>query len=197
MTASRSSSIGHPACINDTRSFGCSAVLLRCVSGLRRRARYLGESRYGLRADRSQEDRHRHVELLRDREVPSPLSPKFFSTLLLGPRLRCIESMPAGGAEPERLQKLLRNLRRVNPGEPEGRHASRVASREQLLQTGATVLDKRAERDNLSALHIEKVGLDSLVGGDGESCDVVLPCRERLDRALPANLMDVSRRSRR
>ena len=67
-------------------------------------------------------------------------------------RLRCIQSMPAGGAEPERLQKFLRDLRRVNPREPEGRHASRVESREQLLQTGATVLDERAERDNLRPL---------------------------------------------
>ena len=38
------------------------------------------------------------------------------------------------------------------------------------------------------ALHVKEVGLDSLVGGDGESCDVVLPCREGLDRALPAHL---------
>src|SRR6266508_6112934 len=37
-------------------------------------------------------------------------------------------------------------------------------------------------------LHVKNVGLDSLVGGDGESCDVVLPCREGLDRALPADL---------
>ena len=35
---------------------------------------------------------------------------------------------------------------------------------------------------------IKDVGLDSLVGGDGESCDVVLPCSEGLDRALPADL---------
>ena len=39
-----------------------------------------------------------------------------------------------------------------------------------------------------SARHVKEVGLDSLVGGDGESCDVVLPCSERLDRALPAHL---------
>ena len=40
-----------------------------------------------------------------------------------------------------------------------------------------------------SALHVVKeVGLDSLVGGDGESCDVVLHCSEGLDRALPAKL---------
>ena len=78
--------------------------------------------------------------------------------------------MPAGGAEPERLQDssaisagwTLGNRKVVMPP---------AWSREQLLQTGATVLDERAERDNLSALHIEKVGLDSLVGGDGESCE--------------------------
>ena len=50
----------------------------------------------------------------------------------------------------------------------------RVAKlREQLRQTGSIVLDERAERHNLCRLHIKKVGLDSLVGGDGESCDVI------------------------
>jgi hypothetical protein len=39
-----------------------------------------------------------------------------------------------------------------------------------------------------SALRVKEVGLDSLVGGDGKSCDVVLSCREGLDRARPANL---------
>ena len=34
----------------------------------------------------------------------------------------------------------------------------------------------------------KEVSLDLLVGGDGESDDVVLPCREGLDRALPADL---------
>ena len=68
-------------------------------------------------------------------------------------------------------------------------HASRAESREQLLQTGSTVLDERAERhDPLRRLSRKEVGLDSLVGGDGESRDVVLPRGEGLDRALPADL---------
>src|SRR5438874_344649 len=120
--------------------------------------------------------------------------------------------MPAGGAETERLQELLRDLRRVDLPKPQGPHASRAELREQLLQTGSIVLDKSAERHNLrhrgarsrtrlcvplrahSALQVKEIGLDSLVGSDGESCDVVLPCREGLDRALPANLrMSVSK----
>src|SRR6266850_7772727 len=109
--------------------------------------------------------------------------------------------MPAGGAEPERLHPLLRDLGRVDLREPDGLRALRAESSEQLLQTGSTVVDERTERDNLrllhAALHVKKIGLDSLVGGDGESCDVVLPCREGLHRALPAHLpIDLSRRSR-
>ena len=61
-------------------------------------------------------------------------------------------------------------------------------SRDQLLQTGSTVVDERAERQDLPFLYIKEVGLDSLVGGDGKAGDVVLPGRERLDRALPARL---------
>jgi hypothetical protein len=34
-----------------------------------------------------------------------------------------------------------------------------------------------------SSLHVKEVGIDSLVGGGGESCDVVLLCNEGLDRA--------------
>ena len=52
-------------------------------------------------------------------------------------------------------------------------------------------MKERSDRISVSshsALHVKEVGLDSLVGGDGESCDVVLPCGERLDRALPAHL---------
>ena len=76
----------------------------------------------------------------------------------------------------------------------------RAESREQLLQTGSTVLDEtsgatRSRRPSGSVpTYIEEVGLDSLVGGDGESGDVVLPCREGLDRALPADLRIVSPR---
>ena len=100
--------------------------------------------------------------------------------------------MPVGGAETERRQPLLRELGRVDLREPEGLHASRTELKEQLLQTGSTIVDERAERYNLrlliSARHVKDVGLDSFLGGDAESCDVVLPCRERLDRALPADL---------
>ena len=49
--------------------------------------------------------------------------------------------MPADRAEPERLQQLLRDLRRVDLREPEG---PRAESAEQLLQTGTTVLDASA-----------------------------------------------------
>ncbi len=63
----------------------------------------------------------------------------------------------------------------------------RAESRDQLPQTGSAVVDERAERQDLPVLYIKDVGLDSLVGGDGESGDVVLPGREGLDRALPAH----------
>src|SRR5258705_6432826 len=100
--------------------------------------------------------------------------------------------MPAGGAEPEALQALLRDFGRVDLRETEGPHAWRAKLREQLPQTGPAILDERAKRHDLrplrSALRVKEVGLDSLVGGDGKSCDVVFPCREGLDRALPANL---------
>src|SRR5258708_4967344 len=94
--------------------------------------------------------------------------------------------------------------------EPEGPAAE---SSEQLRQTSSAILDERAQRQNLraprlrqgsgevspefalgtwrerrritSVIRVKDVGLDSLVGGDGESSDVVLPCREGLDRALP------------
>src|SRR5258708_33344570 len=100
--------------------------------------------------------------------------------------------MPAGGAEPEGLQVLLRDFGRVDLREPEGVHAFRAELSKQVLQTGSTVPDERAQRHNLrplrSAHQIKEVGLDPLVGGDGEPYDVVLPCGERLDRALPASL---------
>src|SRR6266850_5648458 len=109
--------------------------------------------------------------------------------------------MPAGGTETERLHPLLRDLGRVDLQEPDGRRVSRAELSEQLLQAGSAIVDERAERYDLrllhAALHVKKIGLDSLVGGDGESCDLVLPCREGLHRALPAHLpIDLSRRSR-
>ena len=60
----------------------------------------------------------------------------------------------------------------MDPREPEG---PRAESSEQLPQTGSIVLDERAERHNLSTPYIKKAGFDALVGGDRESCDVVLP----------------------
>src|SRR5258705_6276488 len=108
--------------------------------------------------------------------------------------------MPAGGAETERLHPLLRDLGRVDLRDPDGVHVFRTESSEQLLQAGSAIVDESAERYNLRlvpARYVQEVGLDSLVGGDGESCDLVLPCSERLHRALPANLpIDLSRRSR-
>ena len=72
--------------------------------------------------------------------------------------------------------------------------ASPAKSREQLLQTTVIVVDKTAERQNLRrparirrVVRVKDVGLDSLVGGDGEPCDLVLPCCERFDRTLPAH----------
>src|SRR5688572_33416224 len=97
---------------------------------------------------------------------------------LRGPRRRCVEQMPARRTETERLQELLRDLRRVDLPEPDAGHALRAESSQQLLQTGATVFDEPAERHNLRRplrdLHVKDVGLDALVGRDGESCDVVL-----------------------
>ena len=68
-------------------------------------------------------------------------------------------------------------------------HALRAESKDQLFQTGSTVVDERAERQDLPPLlYIKDVGLDSLVGGDRKAGDVVLPGSEGLDRALPARL---------
>src|SRR5437870_624447 len=110
---------------------------------------------------------------------------------LFGPRPRCVKHMPAGGAEPEGFQVPLRDFSGVNLREPAGPHASLAKLREQLPQTGSTILDERAQRHNLrprlSGHRVKEVGLDSLIRGDGESCDVVLPCGERLDRPLPAS----------
>src|SRR5215470_14508210 len=100
--------------------------------------------------------------------------------------------MPARGAETEGLHPLLRDLCRVDRRKPEFPYVPRAELREQLLQTRSTIVDERAKRYDLCllhfALHVKKVGLDSFVGGDGESCDLVLRCHESLDRALPANL---------
>src|SRR5258705_10905087 len=108
--------------------------------------------------------------------------------------------MAAGGAEAERLHPLLRDLGRVDLRDPDGFHVFRAESSKQLLQAGSAIVDERAERCNLRLLpapYVQDVGLDSLVGGDGQSCDLILPCSERLHRALPANLpIDLSRRSR-
>ncbi len=96
--------------------------------------------------------------------------------------------MPAGGRKPSVSRSSVEisagwtfgNLKVVMPCARE--------STDQLLQTGSTVVDERAERQDLPVLYIKDVGLDSLVGGDGKAGDVLLPGRERLDRALPARL---------
>jgi hypothetical protein len=93
--------------------------------------------------------------------------------------------MPAGWPETQRLQELRRDLRRMNLRNPGGPGACRTEPCEQLRQTGTTVLDEGAEGHDL-ILYIKEVGLDSLVGGDGESFDAVLPCRKGFDRPLPA-----------
>src|SRR5258705_2235169 len=107
--------------------------------------------------------------------------------------------MPAGGAEPERLHPLLRDLGRVDLRDPDSVHFFRTDASEQLLQAGSTIVVESAERNNLRLVpvrYVQEVGLDSLVGGDCESCDIVLPCTERLHRALPANLpVALTRRS--
>ena len=48
-------------------------------------------------------------------------------------------------------------------------------------------MKERSDRISPS-FNVKEEGLDSLVGGDGEPFDVVFPCREGLDRALPADL---------
>src|SRR5687767_5222382 len=106
-------------------------------------------------------------------------------------RPRCIEEMAAGGAEAERAQQVCRVLRRVDPREPKRADALRAKSREQLLQASSAILDERAQRHELHirgarTIQIEKAGLDAFVGRDSESCDLVLPRREGLDRTLPA-----------
>jgi hypothetical protein len=44
-------------------------------------------------------------------------------------------------------------------------------------QTRSSILEERAKRHDYSALRIEKVGLDSLAGGDDQARDLVLPPR--------------------
>ena len=66
--------------------------------------------------------------------------------LVEGSKSRWVEELPAGGAEPERLQPLLGDLGRVDLREPEGLHASRAELREQVPQTGSTIVEERAER---------------------------------------------------
>jgi hypothetical protein len=68
-------------------------------------------------------------------------------------RLVYVEEMPAGGSETKRLQSLIRDLGGMDPREPEGLHASRAELIEQLPQTGSTIVDERAERNNLRLLH--------------------------------------------
>ena len=56
-----------------------------------------------------------------------------------------------------------------------------------MFQTGSTVLDESRGTPGFLALAcVKDVGLDSLVGGDGEPREVVLPRGERFYRSLPA-----------
>src|SRR6185503_2873049 len=103
-------------------------------------------------------------------------------TDLLGPRSGRVEAIPTSGAETECLQAFCRKLRRVDFLEPEGPPAQ---PGQQVLHTGPSVFDQRAERYDFPIL-IYKVGLDALGGGDRDACEAVLPCRQGLDRPLPA-----------
>ena len=84
--------------------------------------------------------------------------------------------MHAGGAEAERLEQFARHLRRVDLRKPDHRHALRTESREQFVQTGAAVLDERAQRKDLAILYIKDAGLDVFVRCHGEAINVVFSC---------------------
>src|SRR5262245_12376973 len=75
------------------------------------------------------------------------------------------------------------DLRKAN-----GPPTSRAESTEQLSQTRPAILDECSKRRDLALLCVEEVSLDSLIGCDGEACDVTLPGRKGLDGSLPARL---------
>src|SRR3954451_6747334 len=100
--------------------------------------------------------------------------------------------MPASLAEPHALQGFLRDFSRVDLRVTHGFQAPRAKVGKQLRKARSAILDDRAQRHDLaariSALNIQDIGLDSLVGGESESGDLVSSCGQGFDRALPANL---------
>src|SRR5262249_21271252 len=110
-----------------------------------------------------------------------------------GPRSPNVDPMPARRVEAEHCQHVSGDLTRGALRESERPEAVGAQPGEQHIQTGAAILDERWKRHNLHApvlsTHVEDAGLDSLVGGDGESPDLVLPCSEGLDRPLPAHVL--------
>ena len=78
--------------------------------------------------------------------------------------------MLAGGAKAELLQQIRRHLCGMDLRESERARVSRHDEREELSQARSVVLDEAAERQKLPAWRLEKIGLDALVGGDGEPC---------------------------
>ena len=101
--------------------------------------------------------------------VARPAGPSLFR-----PRRRRVEPIPAGGAETERLQDSFE----ISSGWTFGNRKVLMPcarSRESSCIKRAPPSSMKERSDTISApslsLHIKKVGLDSLVGGDGESCD--------------------------
>ncbi len=89
------------------------------------------------------------------REKPLIVPQSFLSSgePLVGSRPGCVESMPARGAETERLHPVRRDLGRVDLREPEGPHALRAELKEQLLQTGSTPsMNERSDTISVSSI---------------------------------------------
>src|SRR5215213_10018689 len=114
---------------------------------------------------------------------------------LIGPRQGCVHSMHGGRVETEPFEALLRHFVRMDLWKPDRAHRLCTKSRQQLDEPGSVVVDETPERHDVgrplrvrSTRHVEQVCLDSLVGGDRESSDIVLPRREGLNRALPARM---------
>ena len=88
--------------------------------------------------------------------------------------------MHAGRVETERFEALLRHLVRMDLGKPDGAHPLGTEPRQQLRETGPIIVDETAERHDVgrplrlrSTRHVEQVCLDAVVGGNGESGDIV------------------------
>ena len=103
----------------------------------------------------------------------------------------CAESMPAGGAETQRVQRLVPETSAgMDLAEPERPHAlaPRSPLRAGASRQRSTVVDQRAERNDLPVpvLFIKDVAFDLLVGNRSKSILFFFPGGEGLDRALPA-----------